>query len=282
VTDDHQSGADDRSDRVRDVSDIDPWARGGAMSNIPIIAPSPEAAGGTVVDAATPRRGSRSSLIVIVALSGIVGLVLVVITLRPWRDSPSTDGTEGTATISIPVTSPAGTLSETVPAVPLPGVVGSVAAEEGSGVAEAQSVFGGPGRQGMSRVTVGGPGLVAVGQDSPARNSEGKGSAAVWTSVDGFSWSRVPHDEAIFGTRGAMMFDVTVGGPGLVAVGASFSDSDAVVWTSVDGITWSRVTDDEAGAGADWSMDKIERPMGKRSLRTEQRRVAYRSPLQLR
>jgi hypothetical protein len=281
VTDEHQSRADDHSDPFRDASDINPWARGGSMSKIPITTPAPEVVGETVLKAATPRRGSHSSLIFIVGLTGIVGVVLAI-TLRPWRDPPSTDGSKVAATISIPVTSPAGTLSETVPAVPLPGVVGSVAAEEGSGVAEAQSVFGGPGRQGMSRVTVGGPGLVAVGQDSPARNSEGKGSAAVWTSVDGFSWSRVPHDEAIFGTRGAMMFDVTVGGPGLVAVGASFSDSDAVVWTSVDGITWSRVTDDEAGAGADWSMDKIERPMGKRSLRTEQRRVAYRSPLQLR
>jgi hypothetical protein len=67
--------------------EVGPSARGGAMSNIPITAPSPEAASGTVVDSATPRRGSRRSLIGIVALSGIVGLVLMVITLRPWRDS---------------------------------------------------------------------------------------------------------------------------------------------------------------------------------------------------
>jgi hypothetical protein len=127
VTDEHQSSEDDRSDRGRDVSDINPWARGGSMSKIPVTAPAPEAtgepmpkisvtapspqaSGGTVVDAATPRRSSRSSLVVIVALSAIVGVVLAV-KLGPWRDPPSTDGSQGTARISIPVTSPAGTLA---------------------------------------------------------------------------------------------------------------------------------------------------------------------------
>lgn len=104
VTDEHQSSADDRSDPVRDVSDVNPWAIGGSMSEIPITAPAPEAAGGTVVNAATPRRGSRSLLIAIVALSAIVGVVLVI-TLGPWRDTPSTDGTSVAATLSITVTS---------------------------------------------------------------------------------------------------------------------------------------------------------------------------------
>ena len=95
-----------------------------------------------------------------------------------------------------------------------------------------EAVFGGAGEQSMFSVTVGGPGLVAVGGADPD-------TAAVWTSVDGITWSRVPHDEAIFG-GGAEMNSVTVGGPGLVAVGG------ATVWTSVDGITWSRVPHDEA------------------------------------
>jgi hypothetical protein len=42
------------------------------------------------------------------------------------------------------------------------------------------------------------------------------------------------------------MSSVTVGGPGLVAVGAEQTSGHAVVWTSPDGITWSRVPDDEA------------------------------------
>jgi len=122
---------------------------------------------------------------------------------------------------------------------------------------EAQSVFGGLGAQVMNSVTVGGPGLVAVGSDSPPVVSldDTLGSAAVWTSVDGFTWSRVPHDEAVFGTGGALMLDVTVGGPGLVAVGSEgrFNrESDAVVWTSVDGLIWSRVPHDEAVFGGGW------------------------------
>jgi len=49
----------------------------------------------------------------------------------------------------------------------------------------------------MVSVTVGGPGLVAVGFDRTPDNDEG--DAAVWTSPDGLTWSRVDHDEAVFG-----------------------------------------------------------------------------------
>ncbi len=123
-----------------------------------------------------------------------------------------------------------------------------------------EDVFGGDGEQRMVSVTVGGPGLVAVGFDRPAE--QGEGNAVVWTSPDGFVWSRVPHDEAVFGgeTR-QMMVGVTTGGPGLVAVGTDgysyrgddyqFTEipdelaADAAVWTSPDGFTWSRVPHDE-------------------------------------
>ncbi len=96
----------------------------------------------------------------------------------------------------------------------------------------------------MSSVTVGGPGLVAVGS---AAND-----GAVWTSPDGIIWSRVPHDEAVFGGGGVQgMSSVTAGGPGLVAVGwdGLGGDDNAAVWTSPDGIIWSRVPHDEAAFG---------------------------------
>ena len=114
-----------------------------------------------------------------------------------------------------------------------------------------EAVFGGEDRQEMRGVTAGGPGLVAVGWDGPG----GDFDAAVWTSVDGIAWSRVPHDEAALGgERDQSMRGVTAGGPGLVAFGSDFSggDQDAAVWTSLDGVTWSRVLHDEAvfgGAG---------------------------------
>ncbi|HDH25667.1 MAG TPA: hypothetical protein ENH00_05665, partial [Actinobacteria bacterium] len=78
-----------------------------------------------------------------------------------------------------------------------------------------------------------GPGLVAVGYDF----SGGDYDAAVWTSPDGDAWTRVPHDESVFGgASGQLISGVVVGGPGLVAVGYDFSggDYDAAVWTSPD------------------------------------------------
>jgi len=120
-----------------------------------------------------------------------------------------------------------------------------------SRVAHDETVFGGEHGQVMRTVIAGGPGLVAVGwdgrgilDDTPAVD------AAIWTSVDGYTWSRVPHEDAVFG--GAWIEGVTVGGPGLVAVGGTGgynTDGDAVVWTSVDGITWSRVPHDESVFG---------------------------------
>ncbi len=111
-----------------------------------------------------------------------------------------------------------------------------------------EAVLGGAGDQLMVDVTVGGPGLVAVGWDGPVGDQD----AAVWTSPDGITWSRAPHNEKVFGEAGFQgMFGVTVGGPGLVAVGvddANFAPG-AAVWTSPDGITWSRVPHDEAGFG---------------------------------
>ena len=100
----------------------------------------------------------------------------------------------------------------------------------------------------MTSVIVGGPGLVAVGSASASSGEEDH--AAVWTSLDGVTWTRVPHDEATFGgtpNDDLSMWNVTVGGPGLVAVGMDWSgpDADAAVWTSADGLTWTRVPHDE-------------------------------------
>jgi len=81
----------------------------------------------------------------------------------------------------------------------------------------------------MLGVTADGPGLVAVGYDGPGGDQD----AAVWTSPDGTTWTRTPHNETTFGGTGnPWMFGVTAGGPGLVAVGldGSGGDLDAAVW----------------------------------------------------
>jgi hypothetical protein len=90
----------------------------------------------------------------------------------------------------------------------------------------------------MWSVTGGGPGLVAVGWDGLFADRD----AAVWTSTDGITWSRVAHDAAVFGAADSqVMLSVTGGGPGLVAVGGelvavggdlSGGDADAAVWVA--------------------------------------------------
>ncbi len=113
-----------------------------------------------------------------------------------------------------------------------------------------EAVFGGADNACIFAVTVGGPGLVAVGDDGPV----GDEYAVVWTSPDGLTWSRMPHDEEVFGGAGTQeMRSVIAGGPGLVAVGydESGGDADAAVWTSVDGLTWSQVPHDEAIFGGE-------------------------------
>jgi hypothetical protein len=94
--------------------------------------------------------------------------------------------------------------------------------------------------QSMNSVTVGGPGLVAVGHSI----SEEDADATVWTSVDGTAWTRLHHDEAVFGA--SRLYEVVAGGPGLVAVGED-TDHEAIrMWTSVDGFVWSQVPYDES------------------------------------
>ena len=83
-------------------------------------------------------------------------------------------------------------------------------------------------------------GLIAVGVDN--------GQAAIWTSPDGVNWSRVPHDETLFGTplatdilaqaadHGARygITAITAGPSGLVAIGADGPGAplDAVIWNA--------------------------------------------------
>lgn len=88
----------------------------------------------------------------------------------------------------------------------------------------------------VSDIIVGGPGLVAVGGAGPGGETK---HATVWTSPDGYTWTRVPYDEATFGTD-LSINAVTVGGPGLVAVGG------VDVWLSPDGYTWNRIPRDPA------------------------------------
>ena len=188
-------------------------------------------------DAASEQKRWRG-VVVAVAATILVVVGVVVVADGNSGDVVTDPASEPSATD--PVATPTVTVPDSGPSPILVDALGY----RWSRVPHDDAVFGGAGRQSMYDVTVGGPGLVAVGQSDS--------DAAVWTSVDGITWSRVPSDKAIFG--GGWMSSVTVGGPGLVAVGGEgdLGDSDAVVWTSVDGLIWSRVPHDEAVFGGGW------------------------------
>lgn len=101
------------------------------------------------------------------------------------------------------------------------------------------SFVGGPDGDGYQSVymndVAGGPtGLAAVGFD---------GQAAVWLSGDGLSWSRVTHDDAVFGSLGSELEKIIWTGSRFVAVGFMVHDdgrSDVVSWVSDDGEAWTR------------------------------------------
>jgi hypothetical protein len=125
------------------------------------------------------------------------------------------------------------------------------------------AVFGGDFAQRMVDVAQGDGMVVAVGSDRSGRDSD----AAIWYSLGGRAWSRVPHDEAVFGGDGHQQVNaVAAVGSGFVAVGTEGDDATplpsmnepsesfethAAVWHSDDGITWSRVPHHDALSGGD-------------------------------
>ncbi len=107
-------------------------------------------------------------------------------------------------------------------------------------------------RKQIEDVVAGGPGLVAVGSVF----EDGGGRPAVWTSVDGKSWIRVPHNDAVFGgSEDLTIRRVVQADAGLVAFGTEgdvlAGEFGVASWISPDGISWSRVTLDSDVFGED-------------------------------
>lgn len=120
----------------------------------------------------------------------------------------------------------------------------------------------------MQAITVGPDGtLVAVGT---VVDDSGVGVAAVWTSGDGQTWERVPHDPDVFASSTQMdvvMLDVAAGESGFVAVGSERDHHGAglwwtggerpAVWTSPDGTVWERITLDDETFGTTGSISAV-------------------------
>ena len=142
----------------------------------------------------------------------------------------------------------------------------------------------------VNAVTWTGRRFVIVGEDRSNLRSwrdvaTAKARAAVWTSLDGLTWTRVKHTKALNAggfidtmedpfTGG--MSDVVAGPHGLVAVGSACRTASkqctAAAWTSRDGLSWKRVSDlpavlgvAEAVAVADTSAGSTFVAVGRRS-----------------
>jgi hypothetical protein len=125
-------------------------------------------------------------------------------------------------------------------------------------------VFGGVGGHVMYGVTYGAGRYVAVGVEGDPEVDSLGAHAAVWTSTDGVNWTRVPHDEEVFGFHDqeteVAMDDVAHSGAGYVAVGDALGDGEdraAAVWYSSDGVTWQRVAHDEALFGGEIGLNAV-------------------------
>ncbi|HEY7280766.1 MAG TPA: protein kinase [Actinomycetota bacterium] len=109
-----------------------------------------------------------------------------------------------------------------------------------------QADLGGPGDQQISGiVTVKGGGYVAVGSDTSSGNED----AAVWTSSDGKTWTRV--DDAPLGGPGDQVINRASGtgaSVGILAVGSTTNTADG----TQDGAIWSS-TDD----GRHWTLEPV-------------------------
>jgi len=205
-----------------------------------------------------PRRRWVTALAAGVATLVVIGGVALLIQRANLPEDP----------VSTPVTSvidPAPTTTvDVAPTTTAPRDAASTAAMTWTRIAE-PAVFGGDGWQRTTDIAVGGDIAVAVGYDA----SGGDDDAAVWYSLDGATWSRVPHDEAVFGGAGHQQIrGVTALESGFVAVGyeGDFSqhegdtsplnafggsEAHAAVWHSDDGVSWMRVPHAEAVFGAD-------------------------------
>jgi hypothetical protein len=102
---------------------------------------------------------------------------------------------------------------------------------------------------GEPRIVAGGPGLVAIG-DRPFTRSDGVGSTkgVIGVSEDGLVWELIS-DSDLTGPPDAWvdLRAITVGGPGLVAVGSYVPEPNqqepdiSAVWLSTNGRDWERV-----------------------------------------
>ncbi len=165
-------------------------------------------------------------------------VVLVVGTAMAFLASRTDDSVIAPVTTT---TSPIPTTVAPVPVLPVPSMVD---AWQRVGGAVMEPVVG------TFDMTVVGSRLFVVGFDPGEDNFRQNG--VIFTSDDGVNWVRLAEDDPALTLGAVLMYAVTEGGPGLVAVGAGCENKTGecavhpTAWTSVDGTSWTRTPEDPA------------------------------------
>lgn len=118
-------------------------------------------------------------------------------------------------------------------------------------------------------VVAGGPGLVAVGSTCTfdPQGSPPDCGPAIWTSIDGTDWMRVPHDEDVFTSCAQvedpfcnLAIESVTALPSGTLLAHGFSTDRFTIWTSPDGLSWTRSEDPFLPFGPDreiWWVDEL-------------------------
>ena len=100
----------------------------------------------------------------------------------------------------------------------------------------------------MDQVVATDHGFVAIGEAEYSFHAGFGGGAAIWTSPDGRTWTRLAHDKRT-PPRGTALRNVVAGGAGFLATASfEYSEGDtkprppvtAGIWRSTDAIHWAR------------------------------------------
>ena len=191
------------------------------------------------------RRWWRGPAIAAAAALVVAAAISIPLLIGGGRDEAPPADTVAT-TIPTPVTTISPPPVTTVPTTP-------------AGIAESWGRVGADVMQpvvGLKAIAVANSRWVATGF---APGDDFRQDGVIFASDDGITWTRLAENDPALTTGSVLIYGITEGGPGLVAVGMSCDDNSfpcesgdrPTVWSSVTGASWTRsVVDPDVGSGA--------------------------------
>ncbi len=191
------------------------------------------------------RRWWRGPAIAAAAALVVAAAISIPLLIGGGRDEAPPADTAPT-TLPVPATTAPPPPATTVPSTP-------------AGVVESWGRVGADVMQpvvGLRAIAVANSRLVAAGFDP---GDDFRQDGVIFASDDGITWTRLAETDPALTTGSVLIYGITEGGPGLVAVGMSCDDNAfpcesgdlPTVWSSVNGASWTRsVVDPDVGSGA--------------------------------